>query len=185
MLKSTFDFEGIEDFEKYIQFISKFQLSVGDLKFQAFLKEKCWATLQNVISLRLKGGTSNDNDIETYINGNHIRDIRDGFEIYNDARIPADKYNILPFDTSGYDNGEFNLGLAFEYGVGVYNTVQYKPQSHSKNRRGEKWYLPKNVFGSSNILYEGYSGFEIYRFTAIEIEKNLQKWVEEYFKKEG
>ena len=29
----------------------------------------------------------------------------------------------------------------------------------------------------------GYAGFEIYRFSAIEIQKNLKKWVNEYFRK--
>lgn len=152
--------------------------------FNSFLKDKVWQTLQSVMNKRLTGGTTNDNEINLYRRSNYIEDITDGFILYNNARIPADKYNILPFDTSGYENGEFSIALAFEYGTGIYGNASLKVIKRTKNRDGESWDLPKNVYGKSSILFSGYKGFEIYRNVEIEVNKNIKSWYDEYLSKE-
>ena len=195
MLNTIVDVDGLEQLEKHIQKVERMAKMQVDSDFQAYIKQKAWDTLQEVMGERLKGGTTNDDAISTYIASNHLEDIDGGFKIYNDAKIPADYYNIIPFNVSDYPDGKFSIALAFEYGVGIVgistnygnnplwksNAVEW---SLSPHRTETYWYLPKNVTGESGVRFQGFEGFEIYRYTADRITKNLNKWINEYFRKE-
>lgn len=183
----------LEGLNKHIEYVNKMLNMKEDEKFQKFIQEKVLELAKKVTNERLIGGTSNDEEIELYKSSHHIQEVADGFILYNNAKIEADKYNILPFDTSGYPEGQFSIALAFEYGVGItgegtYQGDYFQPWNYndvslskSKHRKAESWYLPSSVFGESGRLYSGYEGFEIYRNIAIEAEKNLKKWVNEYY----
>lgn len=182
---------------RYIEYIEKVSEFYKDTNFKEFMKQKFLEVVKNVTNERVVGNTTNDEEIDLYIQSHKIIDIDDGsgFILYNDAKIPADKYNTLPFDTSGYPNGEFSIALAFEYGTGMVGAGSYINDNfiawdynnivstRSKHHKGRTWYLPKNVLGSSGQYTSGYEGFEVYRFTAEEIKANLIKWVNEYIRK--
>lgn len=194
MLKTSINIDSLKKIDQYIERVNKMMEMQTDHEFQKYIQKKCFATLQTIMDRELTGGTSNDEEITLYKNSNHISEEKDGFIIYNDAKIPADKYNILPFDTSGYPDGMFSIALAFEYGVGIVGMAtnnnkswDYNIWSESKSSKGRKeaeWYLPKKVFGSSGVKYSGYVGFEIYRKTADEINRNINSWVKEFIDKE-
>lgn len=196
MLNIGIDIKGLDKLQKHIDFVNKLLKMKTDKSFQKFIQNKVMDVAKMITDKELTGGTSNDEEIGLYKSSHHIQDIDNGFILYNDAKIPADKYNILPFDTSGYPNGQFSIALAFEYGVGIvgsgsytndkfepwqYNVISTSKSTH-KNENG--WYLPKSVYEQSGILYSGYQGFGIYRNIAIEIENKLNDWVIEYYKKE-
>lgn len=183
MLKIQCEVVGLKELQKKIDYVNQLLKMKTDKTFQYFIQNKVLETVKKVSIERLVGKTTNEEDIEDY-NANHkIRIEDDGFVLYNDYKIPADKYNTLPFDTSSYPDGMFNLAIAFEYGVGVIDTSGIS-KSKSHQRLGNEWYLPKNVNGASGILTQGYEGQGIYKYTKIEIENNLPKWVEEYFTQE-
>jgi len=193
MLNIKIDTQGLNKLQKHIEIVEQLLKIKNDKNFQQFLQEKVMEVVKRITNERLVGGTSNDEEIDLYKNSHHIEETDNGFILYNDAKIPADKYNTIPFNTSGYPNGMFSIALAFEYGTGVigimtgnskswnYNDIN---SSKSKNRKGQMWYLPKNVYGESGILYSGYMGFEIYRYTEIECKARMSEWVNEYLSKE-
>lgn len=180
MLKVKCEVKGLQQLDATIKYINQLIQMKSDKNFQKFIQDKVMATVQQVTRDRLIGGTTNDEEIVEYIENHKIREEEDGFVLYNDTKIPADKYNTLPFDTSGYPEGMFSIALAFEYGTGVIDTSNIT-RSESHKRMGTQWYLPKKVYGESGVLFGGYDGFGIYKYTKIEIEKNLPKWVKEYF----
>lgn len=195
MLKIDMNVKGLDKLEKHIQYVQRMANMKTDKTFQSYIKNKCMEALNQVMNERLTGGTTNDDAISLYRSSNHIIDDLNGFIIYNDAKIPADMYNTLPFDTSGYPNGEFSIALAFEYGTGIVGSSSYgsskgyvyndtnNSKSRSHRKLGNEWYLPAKVHGVSGIKTSGYMGFEIYRFTADKIQKNLPRWVNEYYNK--
>jgi hypothetical protein len=182
--------DSIKKIEERLKFLERISLLQKDRAFQLEIQKKCLDTLYEVMNRRINSGTTNTEEIELYRTSNHLVEIENGFIIYNDAKIPADKYNTLPFDTSGYPNGEFSIALAFEYGVGVVGISSYGTSrgyiyndvgnSKSKRRKGDFWWLPNNVPVLGGERFRGYEGFEIYRFTAEEINKNMKNWVFEY-----
>ena len=180
MLKVSCEIKGLKELESKIEYIKRLSQMKTDKEFQKFIQDKVLKTVEKISRERLYGATTNEEEIEEYIKNHKIREYDDGFELYNDYKIPADKYNMLPFDTSGYPEGMFNVAIAFEYGVGIIDTSGIT-RSKSHYRLGNEWYLPKNVNGSSGILTQGYEGQGIYRYTRIEVENNLPKWVKEYF----
>lgn len=181
MLKVKCEVKGLDKLNTTIEYLKRLMQMKTDKLFQKFIQDKVMATVQQVTRDRLIGGTTNDEEIVAYIKNHKIREEEeDGFVLYNDTKIPADKYNTLPFDTSGYPEGMFNVALAFEYGTGIVDTSSIS-RSESHRRMGNEWYLPKKVFGESGISYSGYDGFGIYKYTKIEVEKNLPIWVREYF----
>ena len=193
--------DNLKELSRYIEYVEKVSNFYKDTGFQEFMKQKFLETANNITNQRVVGGTTNDNEIELYKASHKIIDYVDettgnkGFILYNDAKIPADFYNTLPFDTSGYPNGEFSIALAFEYGTGLTSQGSYSSSdfvawdynnvssTRSKHHTGESWYLPKNVMGESNIKTYGYIGFEVYRFIAEEIKAHLLKWVNDYTRK--
>jgi hypothetical protein len=195
--KATVKLEGNskKNFKNHLKYIDKMLELKTDKVFQKFIQKKVLNLAKEITENLLTGGTTNDEDIALYKTSHKIRELDDGFELYNDAQIPADKYNILPFDTSGYPNGMFSVSLAFEYGVGIVGISDYgirngyvyndlsntKSKSHIKY--GGTWYLPTRVLGQSGVFSQGYRGFEIYRNIAIESENQLPTWIDEYCKK--
>ena len=180
MLKVNCEIKGLKELNAKIEYIKQLSQMKTDKEFQKFIQDKVLKVVEKVSRERLVGKTTNEEDIEEYIKNHKIRNEDNGFVLYNDYKIPADKYNILPFDTRGYPDGMFNLAIAFEYGVGIIDTSGIT-RSKSHKRLGNEWYLPKNVNGASGILTQGYEGQGIYKYTRIEVEDNLPKWVEEYF----
>ena len=180
MLKISTNVTGLDKLEKHIQLVNRMIKMKSDKKFQKFIQNKCMETLNQVMAERLTGGTTNDDAIALYRGSNHIQEEPDGFIIYNNAKIPANAK-----DASGYPNGEFSIALAFAYGVGIIGQNTPDPNNHAwaYNLKGYNfgWYYT----GSDGKSHQtgGYQGFEVYRFTADRIQKNLNSWVNEYFSK--
>ena len=191
MLKVKTEVLNLKGLENHIQYVNKMLKMKTDKNFQKFIQDKCLQTVEKVARQRL-GGTTNDEYIEEYILRNKIReDGNNGFILYNDFTIPAilsTKNTINQNRDNGlvrnYDKG-FNIALAFEYGVGIVganNPVQ-NSWAYNINNYGEYGWYYKTISGES-VRTTGYQGAEVYRYTAIEIQKNLKSWVNEYYKKE-
>lgn len=178
MFKYKVEVLNLKGLNKHIDYVNKMLNMKTDKSFQRFIQEKCWNTLQEVMNERLVGGTTNDNQIELYKNSNHLIEDKEGFIIYNDAKIPADAK-----DPTTYPSGMFSIALAFEYGVGIIgeNTNNPNAWEYNINDYNFGWYLPRSVYGETGILTAGYTGLEIYRYTADRIKIRLSKWVNEYY----
>lgn len=190
MLQINCEIKGLKELEKKIEYIKKISQMKVDKSFQKFIQDKVVETLNKVMNERLVDGTTNDEYIEEYKTRNKIREEEDGFILYNDFTIPAilSTRNTKNQDKDtgivrNYDNG-FSLALAFEYGVGIVgqdNPVE-GAWEYNVNNYENGWYY-KSASGEV-FLTQGYEGKQIYRYTKIEVENNLPKWVEEYFKQE-
>jgi len=184
-IKGTVD--NLEGLKKYIEYIEKVQNMPTNLEFREYIKLRCIEALEKVMNERL-GGTTNDDSIEEYKKSNFVEDTKDGFILFNNAKIPANVKGIQN-DISNYDNGMFNLALAFEYGVGIVGMATGNPNAWEYNVQNYNfgWYLPNEVADRYNIPrgqeFAGYKGLEIYRYTAYEINSNLGKWIDEYYER--
>ena len=181
MFKIKVEMKGLDKLDKHIEYVNKLLKMKTDENFQKFIQDKCMQTLNKVMNERLTGGTTNDDAITLYKSSNHLQEEPDGFVIYNDAKIPA-----IASQPNNYPGGQFSIALAFEYGVGIvgdgtYTNDHFQPWDYNINKYNFGWKYPKGN-GHYGTTY-GYMGFEIYRYTAIEIEKNLSKWVNEYYRK--
>lgn len=180
MLKINTNIQGLSQLKNHIDFVNKMLSMKTDFRFQKFIQDKVLDIARKVTDERLIGGTTNDDSIELYKSNHKIREESDGFVLYNDTVI-----NANTSDLSSYPNGTFNIALAFEYGVGIVgasspiaNAWQYDVNNHGQSG----W-----VFIKDNGEWErttGYTGFEIYRYIAIEVKSKLKEWVEEYYRKE-
>lgn len=181
MLKINTQITNLNGLQEHINFVNHLLSMKTDKNFQEFIKNKVLELADKVTNERLVGGTTNDDAINAYKANHKIRDYDEGFILYNDTTIAA---NVK--DASGYENGEFPVALAFEYGVGVVG------QESSKSENA--WQYDINNHGQSGWVFvledgswertRGYAGFEIYRNIAIEVNSNLKDWVTEYYKKE-
>ena len=179
------EIKGLNELKETIEYVDKLRFMQKDKDFQLYIQKKCMRTLNSVMNKRLiKDQTTNDGGIDIYRTSNHILEFDGGFIIYNDAKIDANVFGVQN-DKANYPDGMFNLALAFEYGVGIVGqeTMNSNAWSYNVNNYNFGWVLPRNVLGKSGIRFMGYKGFEIYRYTAEEIEKNLLKWIKEYMKK--
>ena len=185
MLKISKDIQGLSKLQKHIDFVEKLLKMKTDLAFQKYIQNKVLETADKVTNERLIGGTTNDDAIDLYKSNHKIREYKEGFILYNDTQIPAIVKGTQN-KIDNYPNGQFPIALAFEYGVGIIGQNTNNDNAWAYNIQGYYfgWYLPKEVTGEVGIQYAGYMGFEIYRYIAIEVEKNLNKWVKEYFEKE-
>lgn len=176
----------VDNFEGLKKYINKVQIMLNmkvDKKFQTFIQDKCLETVNKITNQRLTGGTTNDMAIPLYKESNHIKETDNGFILYNDAKISADAKNY-----ENYPNGEFSIALAFEYGVGIvgegtYTDDVFKAWQYNVNNYNFGWKYPTETGDNVYDTTYGYMGFEIYRYTAIEISKNLNKWINEYYSK--
>ena len=185
MLKINTDIQGLSKLQKHIDFVNKMLKMKTDKSFQEFIKNKVLEVAKKVTDERLTGGTTNDDAIGLYKSNHKIRDYVEGFILYNDTMIPAIVKGVQN-DIENYPNRQFPIALAFEYGVGIIGENTNTPNHWAYNIQSYYfgWYLPKEVTGEFGIQTGGYMGFEIYRYIAIEVEKQLSKWVNEYFEKE-
>ena len=187
MLKVSCDIKGLKELDKKIEYIKRLLQMKTDKSFQKFMQEKVMQALNKVMDERLTEETTNSEFIEEYKKRNKIREEEDGFVLYNDFTIPAilSTRNTRNQDREqglvrNYDNG-FSIALAFEYGVGLVgqdNPVE-GAWEYNVNNYEDGWYY-KSASGEV-FKTKGYKGMQIYRYTRIEVENNLPKWVNEYF----
>lgn len=192
MLDIKVDVDSLEKLEKYINFVKSMNLMKTDKNFQKFIQNKCLETVRKISEQRITNTTTNDEYIEEYKIRHSIRETENGFVLYNDFTIP---YIMTTRNTKNQDRDNgivrdyskgFSIALAFEYGVGLVgeeNAVQ-GAWEYNKNNYGEYGWYYKPLDGKS-IQTRGYAGFEVYRYTAEEIKKNLKNWVLEYRKSKG
>ena len=200
MLKIKTEIDSFEKLDKHIDFVNKMLHLKTDKTFQEFIQKKCLETIKKVAVQRFATHTTTNEELkEEYLNNNKIRDITDeGFVIYNDLSVPKP-------DTEFSEGYTFSVALAFEYGTGFVGmgsanapaSYQYNVNKNYVVKDDEViygWWLSilKNAnnphFGTNRkgkaVITGGYEGMEIYRFSAIEIQKNLNKWLNEYFEKD-
>lgn len=185
MFKVDYSVDSIKKIEDHIKYVNAMIKMKEDHSFQKFIQDKCMQTLNKVMNNRLVAGmTTNDDSIELYRSSNHIQEVEDGFIIYNNAKIPANVKGVQN-DISNYPNGEFSIALAFEYGVGIVGMNTLNPNAWEYNIKDYYfgWVLPEDVLGEKGVYYMGYTGFEVYRYTAEEIKAQLPRWIKEYFAK--
>ena len=180
MINISVKVNSINKLNKHIQYVEKLAKMKTDVRFQKYIQDRVLYTVNRITEQRLVGGTTNDAEIELYKDSNQIRETNDGFILFNDASIPANAK-----DPSTYPNEEFPIALAFEYGVGIIGSNTTNPNAWQYNVKGYNfgWYY-QDEDGEYKIT-GGYQGFEIYRYTAKEIETMLPKWVNDYFRKYG
>lgn len=187
MLKVNCEIKGLKELESKIEYIKRLSQMKIDKAFQKFIQDKVMQALNKVMEERLTDDTTNNEYIEEYKLRNKIREEDDGFVLYNDFTIPAilstkntQNQNREQGLVRNYDNG-FSIALAFEYGVGIVgqeNPVE-GAWEYNVNNYENGWYY-KSVSGEV-FPTKGYKGMQIYRYTKIEVENNLPKWVKEYF----
>lgn len=184
-LKIEVDIKGIKNLEKQIDYVNKMLQMKSDKSFQEYIQNKVLETVKEVATNRLVlSETTNYEWIEEYQKNHKIREVEGGFELYNNFTIPANMLSISEKESyrkneMTYDEG-FNIALAFEYGVGIVGQQHPKKgawEYNIKNHTTDWWY---SIYGVSHQT-EGYEGAEIYRYTAIEVQKRLKSWVNEYF----
>lgn len=199
MITGSLEVSGLEILQRNIDYIKKLKQMLVDKKFQEFIQEKCMEIIKKVADERLNASTvTNQEEIGAYNNNHKIRDITDkGFVIYND-------YTIIKPETHHSPSYPFSVALAFEYGTGIIGASNsnapswyaYNVNDNHVTIDGEQidgWWLDANlnngnpIFGTSKsgkaVVTRGYEGLEIYRFSAIEIQKQLPNWVKEYFRR--
>lgn len=148
-------------------------------KFQRYIIRKVRKVLNEVMEQRFNTQTTtNDYAISTYKRNNHIKLTDNGFILYNGAMIP-----VSAKDKSTYPQGKFPLALAFEYGVGIvgegtYDGKYFTPWEYNVNNYNFGWYYTDEN-GVKQHTY-GYEGYEIYRFVADRINKEIHEWVLSY-----
>lgn len=187
MLKVNCEIKGLKELDNKIIFIKRLSQMKTDKSFQKYIQDKVMQTLNKVMNERLTEETTNSEYIEEYKLRNKIREEEDGFVLYNDFTIPAilstrntRNQDIEQGLVRNYDNG-FSIALAFEYGVGIVgqeNAVE-GAWEYNVNNYTDGWYY-KSANGEV-FKTQGYKGMQIYRYTRIEVENNLQSWVNEYF----
>lgn len=186
MLDINVSVDSIKKLDKHIKYVERMLKMKEDTKFQKYIQQKCLETVKKVSYQRI-GLNTNEEYVEEYISRHNIREVANGFVLYNDLTIPAilSTRNTSNQDRDqgivrNYDNG-FSIALAFEYGtglVGAENAVQ-GAWDYNVNNYGELGWYYKPLNGDA-VRTRGYQGFEIYRYTAEEIKAMLPKWVNDY-----
>jgi len=188
----------LSDLEKYVDYVKNLSKMQNDSKFQLYIQKKCLETVNKVSQERLYTFTTTNEDMrEQYLANNKIRNVDNGFIIYNDSYVTT--------DNPSYADGKFSIALAFEYGVGIIGEQNPKLGAWSYDVNGNLvfdeqtgehirgWWIPKEKNGNNPyvkeskngnaVVTQGYEGMEIYRYSAEEIRKQLPLWVKEYMKK--
>lgn len=163
--------KGLKELKEYIEFVKKFSTMKTDRQFQKYIQNKFLETVNRIASDRLSGGILS----QEYISNNKIREFDDGFILYNDTMVAT--------ESEGYD-GQFSIALAFEYGTGIVgqNHPKANAWAYNINQHEKGWIYYAD--GSYHFT-QGFEGFEIYRFTKEEVERNLNDWVMKYKKADG
>lgn len=194
MLDVKLESNDLDKLLNYINFVKKMKSMKTDVEFQKYIQDKCLSTVNNVAQNLINAHNTTNEDLKNaYLQNNKIKNISDkGFTIYNDLTINNGKY-------------DFCIALAFEYGTGLIGKNQniegawdYNINENTVIIDGEEidgWWISKEkagntqIFGESKsgnaVVTQGYEGMEIYRYSAIEIKKQLPKWVVEYKNSKG
>lgn len=203
MININIDVNGLDKLQQRIEQIKKFSKMKTDFKFQEFIRNKCLYKVKEVAKLLLsQATTTNEEYYEEYLASINIpsdRIKKDGFEIVSNLVIEKPASRV----SEAYN---FSISMAFEYGTGITgmgsadapSSYQYYMNKNTvivNDEKTEGWWIPidKNgnnpIFGVSKsgkaVVTQGYEGLEIFRNSAIQIQKSLNEWVEEYFKNEG
>lgn len=183
MLNTNVDVNGLEEFKKYVDYVKAMNSMKIDKKFQKFIQKKCLETVKQISNDRITNTTTDDEYIVEYKSRHKIRETSDGFILYNDTILPTEMLPVSEKNVNNYPNG-FSIALAFEYGIGIVgqNSAKEGAWEYNVNNWNFPWYYIK--YGEKYSTY-GYEGFEVYRFTAEEIKKNLKNWVKEYKDNKG
>lgn len=173
---------GLDNLQKYIEYVKKLVSMKTDLNFQKFIQEKVLQTAIFVTDNLLTKKITNDEYKEEYRNNHKIREEINGFVLYNDTTIPLSDLEISEKTALNYPNG-FSVALAFEYGTGIVgqNSPVIGAWDYNVNDWNWAWTYSKN--GQFYSTY-GYEGMEIYRNIAIKCKSEMSNWVNEYFEKE-
>lgn len=83
MINVSTKINSIDKLQRYIYCINVLNGKEIDNDLMDFLKIKFMRTLNDVIDINLKDGTTNDEYIEEYKKNNIIEDTSDGFVLYN------------------------------------------------------------------------------------------------------
>lgn len=183
MIKINTNVSGLKELQKELDRIQMLVNLKKDNNFNQFLQDKFMETARRISDERLVGGTTNDMAIDKYKSSHHIIEEDNGFILYNDCTIGADTST-----PDNYPNGEFSIALAFEYGVGIvgegtYDGKYFTPWDYNINGYNFGWKYPTESGSREYDTTYGYMGFEIYRYIAEEINNNLVKWYDEYYRK--
>ena len=185
------DITGIDKLEKHIKQVKQMlDMQKNIFKLKEF-HEYCINTIKEVAKEQFAiTPTTNDDMKQQYLQNNAIRELEDGFEIYNDLTVQSKNYT-------------FSIAMAFEYGVGIVGEQNPKTNhwSYDVNKKtvtfndGEVrgWWLTKEkagnvpTFGESRsgkaVIIQGYEGMEIYRKSRERIIANMEKWYSDYINK--
>lgn len=180
MFKVKVEVDSIEKLEEYIKYVESMNNMKTDEEFQKFIQNKCLEVVQKVSDQRIDHETTDDEYITEYKSRHKIRETSDGFILYNDTVLPS---YMLSANQSDYPNG-FSIALAFEYGIGIVGENSPKKGAWEYNLKKHNYAWCYTKYGVPYTTL-GYEGFEIYRYTAEEITKNLKQWVMEYRKSKG
>lgn len=161
----------LDKIKNQIEYIQKYSTLKQDKDFEKYIQNKFLETVNRIAFEELPESELK----ELYISNNKIRQFEGGFELYNDSFVET--------ETEGY-GGKFSIALAFEYGTGIVG--QQNPVNgaweYNVNQHEKGWYYYKN--GEFKFT-RGFEGYMIYRFTKLEVENNLLRWVNEYTKEVG
>lgn len=167
--------DGLSNIDKMI---SNIKINKLNTKLNNYLKNKVKETYIEIMNQQLLSGNSNDHYIELYKKSYHLEDINNGFILYNDALIPQQEVNTK--NKQSYPKG-FSIAMAFEYGVGIVGISTGNPNSWRYNVHQYKdgWYYTDE--NGIQQFTAGHMGFEIFRKTVEQVNRNLNKWVNEYY----
>lgn len=170
--------EGLNNIDKML---NQLQNNKTNSEINEYLKNKVLNAYIDIMNQSLSGGTSNDRYISLYKSSYHVEDTKNGFILYNDANIPQQEVNAK--NKQSYPKG-FSIAMAFEYGVGIVgvstgNTNSWEYNIH-KYKDGWK-YIDEN---GVEQFTAGHLGFEIFRKTVEQVNRDLDKWIKEYYGKE-
>ena len=189
MFKISTNVDSIKKIDKHLKIVEFMKQMKTDLNFQKYIQEKCLETCEKIARQRVRG-TTNDEYLDEYIKRNQIREFEEGFIMYNDFTIPAVLTTKSTRNTDradgivrNYEDG-FNIALAFEYGVGIVGQENPKQGAwaYNINNYDENGWYYKTLNGTY-LKTRGYEGAEVYRYTAIEIQNQLLKWVSDYYRR--
>lgn len=165
-LNANIKVDGLDKLKEYVEYVKKFATLKSDKKFQEYIQTKFLETVNRISIERLP----NSDMKNEYIKHNQIRQLEDGFVLFNDTTVVT--------ENEGY-GGFFSIALAFEYGTGIVGQENPKQGAwaYNVNNHENGWIYFKD--GSFHFT-KGMEGQEIYRFTLEEIKRNLKTWIKEY-----
>jgi len=169
MINVKVDVKGLKELENTIKKIDSLIQLQKNVNMQTWFQEKCLETVNEVAKRRV---TFTGETVDRYLANNKLEKLENGFVIYNDTYVESNSKEF---------GGKFSIALAFEYGTGLVGAERAKDGAwrYNINNYDDGWLYFKN---NKVHFTRGYEGFEVYRFAKIEIEKNMNKWIEDYLK---